>query len=253
MDRLVTYEEHESGYGVISLNREEKRNAISLDMAAQLKAKIQQAERRNLKFLILTNPERTMFSAGGDLKDLHGELTCVEAYERLYPMQEVLQMLLDFPVPVIAKLNGDALGGGCELATACDIRVAKEDTKFGFIQTNIGILPGWGGGALLYKKVNPSFALDWITSGELLSAQELREEGWIQHLNAEEKLKGKDTFSSYLRKSREQMHLLKSQFQKNLNVDQLKKEMEAESKASASLWESDAHKSALANFSRRKK
>src|SRR5690625_5646758 len=87
-----------------------------------------------------------MFCAGGDLINFHGELTPDEAFSRLYPMKEVLYDIASFPVPTICLLNGDALGGGCEIATACDFRIAKETTKFGFVQSKLGIVPGWGGG-----------------------------------------------------------------------------------------------------------
>jgi enoyl-CoA hydratase/carnithine racemase len=253
MAELVTYESNESGYGVIRLQRPEKRNAISLEMGKAIKSKLAQAETDDLKFLILTSSEKSMFCAGGDLHDLHGDLTNEEAHARLYPMMELLHQLLRFPVPVIAILNGDALGGGCELATACDIRMAYKDTKFGFIQTNIGILPGWGGGSMLYQKVQPSFALDWITSGSILPASILQEKGWIHHLVEDETQEIEEILSPYLKKSREQMCLLKSQFIANLDTAGLLEQMKIEVKASASLWDSEAHKQALNEFSAKKK
>src|SRR5699024_7524433 len=105
-----------------------------------------------------------------------------EAEQRLLQMNEVLEKIIRFPVPVVALLNGNALGGGCELATACDIRIAKTGSVFGFVQSNIGILPGWGGGAILYKKVAASFALDWLTKGNLYAADELLEKGWVHQI-----------------------------------------------------------------------
>lgn len=246
---VINYEKNNEGYGLIRLNRPEKQNAISLHMAEQLQEKLAEARGDNLKFLILTGVENRMFSAGGDLNDLHGELTTREAFAKLKPMMDVLQKILHFPVPVIALLNGDALGGGCELATACDIRIAKANTKFGFIQTTIGILPGWGGGAILYKKVQPDFALDWIARGAILDAGELHGKGWIHHVIDEKDWNDAAYLENYIAKSEEQMRLLKEQFRINIQADELSRLMVEEVKNSASLWESETHKRAIEKFS----
>src|SRR5699024_4071362 len=97
-----------------------------------------------ISFLVIESNGSTSFCAGGDLYEYHGELTEDEAFEKLSVMMHVLRSIILFPLPVIALLGGNAFGGGCELATACDFRIAKEGTQFGFVQSNIGILPGWG-------------------------------------------------------------------------------------------------------------
>src|SRR5699024_11652383 len=104
---------------------------------------------------------------GGDLNTLHSGLPKSEVEEKLFFMNEVLYSISTFPVPVICLLQGNALGGGCELATACDIRIAKSDTSFGFIQTKIGILPGCGGGALLYKKQLMDIVYNLLLTGAI--------------------------------------------------------------------------------------
>lgn len=252
LGEVINYEINDEGYGTIRLNRPEKQNAISLHMAEQLQEKLVEAREANLKFLILTGVENRMFSAGGDLNDLHGELSTGEAFARLKPMMDVLQMVLHFPVPVIALLNGNALGGGCELATACDIRIAKANTKFGFIQSTIGILPGWGGGTILYKKVQPDFALDWIARGAILDACELEEKGWIHHVIDDKDWDDAIYLENYIAKSEEQMRLLKKQFTINIAADELSRLMVEEVKSAASLWESEAHKQAIEKFSKKK-
>src|SRR5690625_66798 len=180
LDSLVLYEEKE--YGILTLNRPEKRNAISIDMARQLSTLLTEIESRPISFLVIKSAGEGVFCAGGDLNELHGELSNQEAYETLKVMKQVLYQIVSLPVPTIALLQGNALGGGCELATACDIRIAKEGTSFGFVQSNLGILPGWGGGAILYEKVLPSFALQWLTEGEMYQASDLLEKGWLHHL-----------------------------------------------------------------------
>ncbi|MCF3942531.1 enoyl-CoA hydratase/isomerase family protein [Oceanobacillus alkalisoli] len=252
MGEVVNYEKKIEGYGIIRLNRPEKQNAISLHMGDQLQAKLAAAEADDLNFLLLTGVENRMFSAGGDLNELHGELSTNEAFAKLKTMMEVLQKIVNFPVPVIALLNGDALGGGCELATACDIRIAKANTKFGFIQTTIGILPGWGGGALLYKKVQPDFALDWIATGAVLTAHELKEKGWLHDIIDSADWKARRYLEKYIARSVEQMRLLKEQFKVNMHVAELPSLMKVEVKNAASLWESETHKQAIENFSKKK-
>src|SRR5690625_3502655 len=139
-------------------------------MANELTELLEEIKERPLKFLVIKSAGDPVFCAGGDLNDFHGSLNEQEAYDTLHTMKHVLSQIVTFPVPTICFLQGDALGGGCELATACDIRIAKDTTKFGFVQSNLGILPGWGGGAILYEKVPASFALQWLTEGNMLAA-----------------------------------------------------------------------------------
>lgn len=254
MENFVTYEEKSAGYGLLCLNRPKKRNAISMEMAIQLKKCIEKANTENIKFLVITGADKKMFSAGGDLSHLHGELSTEEAIHRLSPMRDVLHSIVHFPVPVIALLNGDALGGGCELATACDIRIAKKGTSFGFVQSNIGILPGWGGGTILYKKVHPSFALDWLMSGKCYSAKELLDKGWIHQIIDEADWGRKETIlADYIRKSVKQMHMLKQQFKASIDADKLSEQMFEELKNTATLWETPEHKRAVQKFFDRNK
>ena len=175
MNKLITYEEKE--YGTILLNRPEKRNAISVEMAKELSRILEEIKERPIKFLVIKSTGESVFCAGGDLTDFHGALSEEEAYQTLHTMKQVLFQIVTFPVPTISLLQGSALGGGCELATACDIRIAKENSKFGFVQSNLGILPGWGGGALLYEKVHPSFALQWLTEGKMYDTALLKQKG----------------------------------------------------------------------------
>jgi len=249
MEKLVTYERKADGYGELILNRPNKRNAISIEMCHQLKNCIIQAKDADVKFLVITGAGDRMFSAGGDLKDLHGGLSTEEAFSRLKPMKEVLELLISFPVPVIGLLNGDALGGGCEIATACDVRIAKVGTKFGFVQSNIGILPGWGGGAILYKKVQPSFAFDWLMHGNVYHAAELKEKGWLHQIaDKEEWTNREELLRGYIKKSTKQMRLLKDQFKTNIQAEELPKLMLEEVKNCASLWETPEHIAAVQTF-----
>ena len=247
MDNLVLYEEKE--YGVLTLNRPEKRNAISIDMARQLSSLLTEIKDRPIPFLVIKSAGEGVFCSGGDLSELHGELSEQEAYETLGFMKDVLSQIVSLPIPTIALLHGNALGGGCELATACDIRIAREGTKFGFVQSNLGILPGWGGGAILYEKVSPSFALQWLTEGEMHPAGFLLEKGWLHQLVDEVSWNDMDDLlQPYIRKSTKQMRYLKAQFKTAINSDELLDKMDIESRNTASLWASEHHQQVVQSF-----
>ncbi|WP_174613148.1 enoyl-CoA hydratase/isomerase family protein [Virgibacillus ihumii] len=248
----IQYIHHESGYGTIRLQRPDKLNAISAVMTDELKEALETAKQDNLKFLVVSAAGDRMFCAGGDLAHLHGDLTTDEAFSALYPMKEVLYDIASFPVPTICLLNGDALGGGCEIATACDFRIAREHTKFGFVQTKLGITPGWGGGALLYEKVHPNFAYHWILEGEMYDASYLFQRGWLHKVVPEHEWDDAKLAESYLSKSRKQMHTLKRQFMKRTSVLGLSAAMSDEVRNSANLWDSVEHKEAVQNFRGRK-
>lgn len=247
LENYILYDE--STYGTITLNRPEKRNAISKDMALKLDELLVTLKENPPKFLVIKSAGENVFCAGGDLTELHGDLSENEAFERLSYMRKVLYKIVTFPVPVIALLQGNALGGGCELATACDIRIARENTKFGFIQSNLGILPGWGGGAILFKKVHPSFALQWISEGAIFPASYLEKKGWLHHIVSENEWHDEERIlNNYTNKTIDQLQFIKNQFLRYLDVPLLEQQMEEESRQSAYLWPSEEHKLAVQRF-----
>lgn len=161
----------------------------------------------------------------------------------------VLFTLVSFPVPTICLLNGDALGGGCEIATACDFRIAKEATEFGFIQTKLGIIPGWGGGTLLYEKVHPSFAYHWIVEAQIYKASFLKEQGWIHKVVPNKEWGNYELLlKDYLNKSFEQMKFLKSQYKRKLSVLGLSAQMNEDVRNCSVLWDSEEHQEVVQHF-----
>lgn len=253
MAEKVQYRKHPENYGEIYLNRPDKHNAIDEMMVKEINAVLQQAKQDAIKFLVITGAGDKMFCSGGDLTQLHGGLTSEEAFAYLYPMKEVLHEIISFPVPTICLLNGGALGGGCEIATACDIRIAKENTRFGFVQSQLGIIPGWGGGALLYEKVNPSFALQWLIEAEVFQAQYLLERGWLHKIVESATWENRHALlNPYISKSYSQMLLLKGQFKLKLSSLGLSALMNEEVRNCANLWDSVEHKKAVEKFLSRK-
>lgn len=252
MKDFISYEFKEE-YSVISLNREEKRNAINTLMAKELKDAINRAKEKESKFLLIKSSAGNIFSAGGDLREFHSHLSEEEIFPQLYMMKEVLAELVSFPTPTICLLSGDAYGGGCELATACDIRIAKEDTNFGFVQTNLGILPGWGGGSLLYERVHPSFAFHWLTEGRVYTSKELLAAGWIHKVVSEEEWEEQRLLEPYMNKSREQMLILKAQYNEKISSLSLLAKMNEEVRKCSALWGSNKHKESIEKILNKKK
>lgn len=248
MGTLISYDEKDE-FGTIYINRPEKRNAISVEMAEHLSSLLNKIKESEIKFLVFKSAGDNVFCAGGDLNDFHEDLTENEAYETLHTMKQVLFQIVSFPVPTICLLQGDALGGGCELATACDIRIAKENTKFGFVQSNLGILPGWGGGAILHEKVHSSFAFQWLTEGAIHDATLLYEKGWIHEIVSESLWYEEEVIlEKYLKKSILQMQYLKSQYIEALSLPTLFEKMEKESSRCANLWDSKEHRQIVKQF-----
>jgi len=156
----------------ITINRPEKRNALSLALLDELGATFRAHADKRYKCAVLTGAGDKAFAAGGDLK----ELDAVRSEEDTRAMSERGHNALDairyFPVPVIGALNGLALGGGAELAMACDLRIAAPKAELGLIQSQLNVTTAWGGGIDLINAVGNSAALAILCSGRRLKADE---------------------------------------------------------------------------------
>ncbi|MCP3026222.1 enoyl-CoA hydratase/isomerase family protein [Halobacillus sp. A5] len=253
MEKIITTLDAR-GTGTILLNRYDKMNAVTREMCeGLLKAVLDFKANPNLKCLVITGAGQQSFCAGGDLLELHGDLTEEEAYTRLIPMKQVLYELAVFPLPTYAFLNGDARGGGCEIATACDFRYGKHDGKYGFIQGKLGITPGWGGGELLYRKISADRAAHWLMDSEMYDSERAYQIGWLHKIVAKEHLTPDYLLSPFLEKTQTQLKIFKSQLLRSLPFTDLSKEMDEEVRRCASLWESEEHIKAVKNFIRTRK
>ncbi|MFG6115234.1 enoyl-CoA hydratase/isomerase family protein [Halobacillus sp. MO56] len=246
----ITYEVFPAGYARITLNRPEKMNAVSKQMTSELSQALTEAkEAEGVKCLVITGSGDRAFCTGGDLKDLHGDMNASEAFQTLYPMKEVVYQLASFPLPTIALLNGQARGGGCEIATACDIRYAVKDASYGFVQGKLGITPGWGGGVLLYEKIRPEYAFQWLIEAEMYDSDRVAAIGWAHRLIEREELGNvEDLLAKFLEKSVEQMRVWKKQYDKKLSMISLSPVMDEEVRTCSRLWESEEHKEAVKRF-----
>src|SRR6266851_4079689 len=156
----------------VTLNRPKVMNALNQRTWENLRAAFEDArDDAAIRGVILTGAGGKAFIAGADISEL-AHLSSVEAEKSSSYGQAVLNLIENLGKPVIAAINGFALGGGCETAMACTIRVAAENAKFGQPEIKLGLIPGGGGTQRMPRLVGKGRALQLILSGEMISAQE---------------------------------------------------------------------------------
>jgi len=170
----------------ITLNRPEKLNALNNQMISQLVDIVEDVEKDDtIRVVILTGAGDRAFSSGSDLAELKG-ITPLALKQRI----EAPNIIRKISKPTIAMIQGYALGGGLELALACDIRIASENAQFGFPEIGLGWLPGGGGGTQVFPRlVGEGMAMKLILSGRLITATEAKEIGLIEEVVPVERLK----------------------------------------------------------------
>lgn len=161
----------------LTLNRPDVRNALSPEMWRDLQGAVRlAADDPEVKVIIISGKGGKALASGADIREIH---------DRDYMKQMdgtatvTLKLLEDLYKPVICAINGYALGGGCELALACDIRIATRRSKFGQPETGLGIMPGAGGTQRLARLVGPGKAKELIFTGRILTAEEARDIGLV--------------------------------------------------------------------------
>ncbi|MBV8369638.1 MAG: enoyl-CoA hydratase/isomerase family protein [Candidatus Eremiobacteraeota bacterium] len=165
----------------ITLNRPASLNALNVRMLDELSDAFARLGRdENVRALILTGAGTKAFAAGADIGELNALPSARAAEAQARTGQALTTLIERLRVPVIAAVNGFALGGGCELAMACDIRVASENAKFGQPEVNLGILPGYGGTQRLTRLVGEGTAMYLCLTGEMIDAQEALRVGLVQ-------------------------------------------------------------------------
>lgn len=153
----------------VVIDRPEKRNALSRVTLEELSAAFDPCQAdEDLRLAILTGVGEKSFAAGGDLSELASVKGEKAAVEMATYAKAALSRVREFPLPVVAALNGDALGGGAELALACDVRVAASHARMGFIQGRLGITSAWGGGVDLIRLVGTARAMQMMTRTEVV-------------------------------------------------------------------------------------
>ena len=155
----------------ITLNRPEKLNALNARLLSDLDdALTYLADQSTVRCVVVTGSGPKAFAAGADISEL---AACTREQGRTFSDrgQKIFQRLEDFPVPVIAAVNGFALGGGCELAMACHIRYAADTARFGQPEVKLGTIPGYGGTQRLLRLAGSAVAIELMTSADMMSAE----------------------------------------------------------------------------------
>ena len=185
----VKYEQ-KGAVAVLTIDRQEALNALNTQVLCDLEAAIAQVEEsKDVRAVVLTGAGRS-FVAGADIAEMK-EFSSVDGKRFGVHGGGVFLRLENLAVPVIAAVNGFALGGGCELAMACDIRLASEKAKFGQPETGLGITPGFGGTQRLPRIVGISKAMELILTAKTIGAAEAKEIGLVSEVYAPEELMDK--------------------------------------------------------------
>ncbi|WP_456467693.1 enoyl-CoA hydratase/isomerase family protein [Archaeoglobus sp.] len=182
----VEYRE-ENGVLWVKFNRPEALNAINRDFVNGLREVVEYAKGKKSVRVIVLIGEGKAFCAGADIK-MFSESSHFEARSTIEELGKVLEELEDLEVPVIAAINGFALGGGCEIAMACDIIIASEKASFGQPEINLGIIPGAGGTQRLARIVGWKKAMEMCLTGERISAEEAFRLGLVNRVVEHDKL-----------------------------------------------------------------
>ena len=167
------------GVGVVTINRPQALNALNADTILELFHAFTAMETNSkIKFVILTGAGSKAFVAGADIAEMLN-FDPIAAREFAFSGQKMLNTIEKLSKPVIAAVGGFALGGGCELAMACDIRLASENAKFGQPEINLGTLPGFAGSQRLPRLIGKGLAKELIFTGDIIDAKEAHRIGLV--------------------------------------------------------------------------
>jgi len=182
------YEESE-GMATITINRPKALNALNKEAVQEISARLDEAEEdETIKVIAITGAEDRSFCVGLDLKSVRG-ISAVEGMNLSLLGQKLTKKIEDLKKPVIAAINGYALGGGLELAMSCDLRVASENAKLGQPELNVGLIPGWGGTQRLPRLVGRGIAKELIFTGKMIDANAAKQLGLLNAVVPPDKLK----------------------------------------------------------------
>lgn len=173
--------------GTITINREKALNALNSKVLDELSATLDAVDLENTRCLILTGAGQKSFVAGADIGEM-STLTKAQGEAFGKKGNDVFRKLETFPIPVIAAVNGFALGGGCEIAMSCDIRICSENAVFGQPEVGLGITPGFGGTQRLARLVSPGMAKQMIYTARNIKADEAYRIGLVNAVYPQEEL-----------------------------------------------------------------
>jgi enoyl-CoA hydratase len=173
--------QHHDDIAILTIDRQEKLNALDPQVVEEIGQALLELEAEGPHAIVVTGAGERAFIAGADIRAMSA-MGPLEA-KRFSEIGHAAMALLDrSPIPTIAAVNGYALGGGCEVALACDVRIAAENATFGFPEVGLGILPGMGGTQRLPRLIGPALAKELIFTGRRIGAGEAREMGLVNRV-----------------------------------------------------------------------
>jgi enoyl-CoA hydratase len=181
----------ENGIFTITINRPDKLNALNKHVMADLDAVMNEVEvNPDIRAVVLTGAGAKSFVAGADISEFMG-LSHGEGMDLARRGHDIFFRIENSSKPVVAAVNGFALGGGCELAMACHFRVAAENAKFGQPEVNLGLIPGYGGTQRLVQLIGKGRALELLMTGNMIDAPAALQVGLVNHVVPQEELLNK--------------------------------------------------------------
>jgi len=186
--RNLLYERRD-GIATITINRPKALNALNEETIPEFLSRLEDAERdEKVRVIVITGAGEKAFCAGLDLKKMR-DISVIKAVETSRLGQKLTLAIEELGKPVIAAINGYALGGGLELAMACDIRIASENARIGQTEVNVGLIPGWGGTQRLPRLVGKGIAKELVFTGKMIDAKTAERIGLVNIVVPPEKLK----------------------------------------------------------------
>lgn len=173
----------------LTINRPQKLNALNQEVLSELAEALEFAKNnKEIKAILITGAGEKAFIAGADISEFRDYKATEGKKLATTGQTKVFDVIENFPKPIIAAINGFALGGGLELAMTCHIRIASENAKFGLPEVSLGLIPGYGGTQRLAQLVGKGRAFELIFTGNMINAEEAERIGLINHVVGPEKL-----------------------------------------------------------------
>jgi len=186
--KLIIYEKNE-GIATITLNRPEALNAFSKEVIEEVLQALEDVKNdENIRAVVLTGAGEKAFSAGADIKAMKG-MNALKARELSLMGEKLCYAFERLEKPVIAAINGFALGGGLEVAMSCDLRIASETARMGQTEINIGLIPGWGGTQRLTRLIGKTKAKELVFTGKIIDAKTAEQLGIVNMVVPADKFK----------------------------------------------------------------
>lgn len=243
----------ENGILTITINRPDKLNALNKDVFADLdKALVEIYSNKEIRSVIITGAGPKAFVAGADISEFSG-LSLEQSKALSKSGQDTFFKIENAPKPIVACVNGFALGGGCELAMSCHFRIASDNAKFGQPEVNLGLLPGYGGTQRLVQLIGKGRAMELLMSAGMIDANTALQYGLVNHVVPQEELLAKAKSILDIINTKAPIAVAKCIESANAVFDETKNGYEVEVNAFATCFETEDMKEGTTAFLEKRK